>query len=133
MGRVLSLDPLGRLLLLLLPTCAGCRSPSPLHPRRTATPVATRLLLPPAPPAAASPHLRAARRATRRSCSRAAASLHRRPSPPPPAPSQYILLDPTVELKHRAARIAAGEELPPLRGRTHTHHLSWDERYIPYI
>ncbi|WVZ49915.1 hypothetical protein U9M48_001231 [Paspalum notatum var. saurae] len=24
-------------------------------------------------------------------------------------------------------------ELPPLRGCTHTHHLSWDERYAPYI
>ncbi|WVZ64417.1 hypothetical protein U9M48_013930, partial [Paspalum notatum var. saurae] len=35
------------------------------------------------------------------------------------ADPQYLLLDP--------------DELLPLRGHTHTHHLSWDERYAPYI
>ncbi|WVZ58112.1 hypothetical protein U9M48_008418 [Paspalum notatum var. saurae] len=49
------------------------------------------------------------------------------------ADPQYLLLDPAIELEHRAACIAEGEELAPLRGRTHTHHLSWDERYAPYI
>ncbi|WVZ83697.1 hypothetical protein U9M48_030818 [Paspalum notatum var. saurae] len=49
------------------------------------------------------------------------------------ADPQYLLLDAAYEAKHRAGRIADGKELPPLQGRTHTQHLSWDERYAPFI
>ncbi|WVZ92324.1 hypothetical protein U9M48_038399 [Paspalum notatum var. saurae] len=96
-----------------------------LHRRPPAPPPPTLPSPPPPPPAAAA----------------AAPPLHRRPSPrfsvlPTEevlmADPQYLLLDPAVELKHRASHIAAGE-LSPLRGRTHTHHLSWNERYAPYI
>ncbi|WVZ92501.1 LOW QUALITY PROTEIN: hypothetical protein U9M48_038560 [Paspalum notatum var. saurae] len=49
------------------------------------------------------------------------------------ADPQYLFLDAAYEAKHRAGRIADGKDLPPLRGHTHTQHLSWDERYAPFI
>jgi hypothetical protein len=48
----------------------------------------------------------------------------------------YSILEMEYDNEHRAAALNHGDHevpMPPLRARTHSSQLCWDERYKPYI
>ncbi|WVZ50356.1 hypothetical protein U9M48_001615 [Paspalum notatum var. saurae] len=87
----------------------------------------------PAPPPSRAAALPVPRRRPPRPSACCSIAYHRSLLLAEMADPQYLLLEAAYERDHRAPRIAVGEELLFLRGRTHTHPLSWDERYVPYI